>query len=266
MDSVYRYNRVRWKRLVKANALLTLPWLNLTQEAARSRIDPLGLLGDLAAKDVLCLAAGGGQQSAAFSLLGARVTVFDLSEEQLERDRQAAWHYGQTVRTMQGDMRNLSELAESCFDIVSQPYSLNFVPDCREVFAEVARVLRRGGIYTFWAANPFAAGMGTRDWNGSAYEMRQPYVQGSEITYEDEPWVFPVSSSARGVIEGPREYRQLLSTLINGLIAQGFILIRMQEETGHDPFADHRPGEWEHFATVLPPWISFFARLMPEVF
>ena len=40
--------------------------------------------------DVLCLAAGGGQQSVAFALLGANVTVFDLSETQLEHDRLAA--------------------------------------------------------------------------------------------------------------------------------------------------------------------------------
>ena len=35
-------------------------------------------------KDVLCLAGGGGQQSAVFSLLGAKVTVLDLTPEQLE--------------------------------------------------------------------------------------------------------------------------------------------------------------------------------------
>jgi ubiquinone/menaquinone biosynthesis C-methylase UbiE len=266
MDPIYRYNKARWERLVEAGALFTRRWLGLTPEAARTRIDRWGLIGDLADKDVLCLAAGGGQQSAAFALLGARVTVFDLSEGQLERDREAAQHYGLIVRTIQGDMRDLSELAESSFDIVSQPYSLNFVPDCRVVFAQVARVLRKGGLYAFWAANPFAAGMGTRNWNGSAYEMRQPYVQGSEITYEDEPWVFPASSAARAGIENPREYRQLLSTLLNGLTARGFMLIRTWEETGHEPSEESRPGEWDHFTTVLPPWISFLACLRPEVF
>jgi ubiquinone/menaquinone biosynthesis C-methylase UbiE len=66
-------------------------------------------------------------ESAAFALLGPRVTVFDLSEGQLERDRQAARHYGQAVRTIQGDMRDLSQLADISFDIVSQPYSSNSV-------------------------------------------------------------------------------------------------------------------------------------------
>ena len=35
---------------------------------------------------VLCLACGGGQQSVALALLNANVTVFDLSEGQLDRD------------------------------------------------------------------------------------------------------------------------------------------------------------------------------------
>src|SRR5690242_4005521 len=111
MDPISRYNKARWEGLVEAGALFTRPWLGLTPEVARYRIDPGGLLGDVADKDVLCLAGGGGQQSAAFALLGARVTVFDLSEGQLERDREAARHYGRPVRTLQGDMRDLSRLA-----------------------------------------------------------------------------------------------------------------------------------------------------------
>ncbi|MET0647531.1 MAG: class I SAM-dependent methyltransferase [Pyrinomonadaceae bacterium] len=57
---------------------------------------------------MLCLAGGGGRESACFALLGAAVTVFDLSPEQLERDRLAAAHYGTHVETVRGDMRDLS--------------------------------------------------------------------------------------------------------------------------------------------------------------
>jgi 2-polyprenyl-3-methyl-5-hydroxy-6-metoxy-1,4-benzoquinol methylase len=45
-------------------------------------------------KDVLCLASSGGQQSAAFGVLGANVTVFDLSENMLKKDVATAKHYG----------------------------------------------------------------------------------------------------------------------------------------------------------------------------
>jgi 2-polyprenyl-3-methyl-5-hydroxy-6-metoxy-1,4-benzoquinol methylase len=133
LDNVSNYNRERWNALVRANALFTRPALHLDATSARQKIDSEGLLGELTGKRVLCLAGGGGQQSAAFALLGARVTVYDLSDAQLERDREAAAHYGFSVETIQGDMRDLSHFADGAFDVVWHPYSINFVPDIRVV-------------------------------------------------------------------------------------------------------------------------------------
>ena len=260
MDSIYGFNKERWEMLVKANALFSRPWLDETKESALQRVDPAGRFGCLNGKDVLCLAGGGGQQAVAFALNGARVTVFDLSEGQLQRDLDAARHYGYAVSVCQGDMRDLSRFESESFDIVSQPYSLNFVPDCRDVFAGVARILRRGGLYSFWAANPFAVGMGTHSWNGRAYEVKRLYKQGEAVEYKDEAWVFPTDSSAARP-NGPREYRQLLSTLLNGLVDSGFSLLHVEEEMAHGAMTDLVPGEWDHFTAVMPPWLSFTARL-----
>lgn len=260
-DTVYNYNKTRWEELVDANALFTRPWLDLDVTSARLRVDPRKLLGPIEGKSVLCLAAGGGQQSAAFAILGATVTVLDISDGQLARDRHAATHYNKVVRTIQGDMRNLSELDPSSFDLVSQPYSLNFVPDCREVFREVAKVLRADGRYTFWAANPFFAGIGTKDWNGCGYTISLPYVQGKEMTYKDEDWVFAESAGKESTIQGPREYRQCLSTIVNGLNQSGFVIEYLNEETGFEPGDPSEPGTWYHLTEVAPPWLSFVARL-----
>ncbi len=260
MDSVYRFNKERWETLVKADALFSRPWLDETKESALRRVDPSGRFGSLDGKDVLCLAGGGGQQAVAFALNGAHVTVFDLSEGQLKRDQDAAQHYGYSVSLLQGDMRDLSRFRSESFDIVAQPYSLNFVPDCREVFAGVARILREGGLYSFWAANPFAAGMGTHSWNGHAYEVTRLYIQGEELEYKDEPWVFPTNSSVARPHD-PREYRHVLSTLLNGLVDSGFSLLHTEEEMTHDGASDLVPGQWDHFTAVMPPWLSFLARL-----
>ncbi|MBA3390538.1 MAG: hypothetical protein H0U02_14480 [Rubrobacter sp.] len=75
MDEVADYNIERWKALVEADAVFTRPALNLDPGQAQAEIDPEGWLGPVARKDVLCLACGGGQQSVAFALLGANVTV-----------------------------------------------------------------------------------------------------------------------------------------------------------------------------------------------
>src|ERR687894_294918 len=94
MDDIAQYNIERWKALVEANAVFTRPALNLDPSLALAQLDPERRLGTVAGKDVLCLACGGGQQSVAFALLGAKVTVFDLSAAQLDRDRVAAAQVG----------------------------------------------------------------------------------------------------------------------------------------------------------------------------
>src|SRR5258705_13260763 len=108
MDEIAHYNQNRWAALGRARAIFTRPWLDLTPEQARYWVHSDGVAGqagmdEIAGKQVLCLASGGGQQSAAFGLLGARVTVLDLSEAQLERDRETAAHYGLAEQTEQAD-------------------------------------------------------------------------------------------------------------------------------------------------------------------
>jgi ubiquinone/menaquinone biosynthesis C-methylase UbiE len=257
MDEVARYNIERWETLVQANALFTRPKFELNAESAREWLDSDEMFGDLRGKIVLLLAGGGGQQSAAFALLGARVTAFDLSEGQLERDREVATYYNLTIATQQGDMRDLSVFADDAFDLVYQPYSLNFVPDARVVFSQVARVLHPGGMYYFMCANPFAAGLTERDWNGEGYTLKQPYVQGVKIIYEDPDWVYERNTVEKS-ISGPQEFRQTLSTLLNGLIQQQFRLLRLEEIGAVEANIQAEPGTWDHFTAIIPPWLAFW--------
>lgn len=266
MDDISNYNRERWNALVRANALFTRPALHFDATTARQRIDAEGLLGELAGKRVLCLAGGGGQQSVAFALLGAQVTVYDLSDAQLERDREAATHYGLSIETVQGDMRDLSHFAGDSFDIVWHPYSINFVPEIDRVFSEVARVLCDGGLYHLHFANPFFSGLTAQDWDGQGYALKHPYIDGAEITYEDQDWVYARSGNASEAIPPPREYRHTLSTVINGLIAHGFAIRHLSDtmDLSYDEQAE--PGTWDHFVSFAPPWLAIWAWYCPDAF
>jgi SAM-dependent methyltransferase len=264
MDPVATYNRERWEALARNQAVFTRPHLDLDLSTARTLVDPWGKLGDLAGRQVLCLASGGGQQSVAFALLGATVTVSDLSATQLERDRLAAAHYGVEMRTVEADMRDLSSLEASSFDLVYQPYSLNFVPDARVVFGEVARVLKTGGLYHFQCANPCFTGLLAESWDGQGYPLRLPYVQGALIEYNDESWVFR-GDLPNEAVQRPREYRQTLGTLINGLVASGFHILGLEEENLGEPDSQASPGTTEHFTAVAPPWLRFWASFRPNL-
>jgi 2-polyprenyl-3-methyl-5-hydroxy-6-metoxy-1,4-benzoquinol methylase len=137
MDEIARYNIERWKALDDAEALFTRPELHLDPTLAQALLDPERRLGDVVGKAVLCLACGGGQQSVAFALLGAHVTVVDLSDAQLQRDREAAAHYGLDITVLQGDMRDLSALATASFDIVYHPSRALFVAEPLSTVLEV---------------------------------------------------------------------------------------------------------------------------------
>lgn len=260
-DEIAQYNKKRWEALVRENALFTRPLLSMDAGSARAYIDPSGMLGDVSGKKVLCLASGGGQQSAAFALLGAQVAVLDISEPQLERDRLAAEHYGVPIETYQGDMRDLSCLERDSFDLVWHPYSLNFVPDCRAVFREVSRIIRDGGMYHIMCANPFIWGVGETDWNGTGYPLSIPYEDGIELTYRDQDWVYERTQGSQ--IQGPREYRQTLGTIMNGLIENGFAICGFTEVKSDAP--DTEPGSWGHFTNIAPPWVKFWTSYQPKL-
>ncbi len=266
MDEIAKYNIKRWSALAEANALWTRPWLGLDADSARRRLDPEGWLGDVRTKRVLCLASGGGQQAAAFALLGAKITSFDLSELQLQRDREAAAHYNVPIETIQGDMRDLSHFDIAAFDVVYHGHSLNFVPDARVVFSGVARILRRDGIYHFSCHNPFFLGLEETDWNGNGYILKQYYIQGTEITSEDSEWVYDRSKRLGEPIQRPREYRHTLSAIVNGLVEQGFVILHMEDTAGIHPNPNAEPGTWDHFVSMAPPWLDFWASYRPYVF
>jgi SAM-dependent methyltransferase len=263
MDELAKYNKERWEDLARANIVFSRPALNLNQASARKMLDPHGMMGSVEGKNVLCLASGGGQQSVAFGLLGAHVTVFDLSDTQLQRDALAAAHYGLSIRAVQGDMRDLSCFDESAFDVVWQAHSINFVPDTRPVFDEVARVLRPDGLYRVDCANPFIAGVDERDWNGEGYQLKLPYIDGAEIENADPCWEVWDEAGTCQKIEGPKEFRHGLGTLVNSLIERNLVIKGMWEEMCENP--DAAPGTWEHFKLIAPPGFTIWSTYRPDV-
>jgi SAM-dependent methyltransferase len=261
LDGVAQYNQVRWEALAQAGVEYSRPWLNLTPDDARRELDPEGMMGDVAGCDVLCLTASGGQQSAAFALLGAKVTVLDFCQTQLARDHEAAAHYGCHVTTICADMRDFSALADDSFDLVWHAHSLNFIPSTCEVFDGVARVLRPGGLYRLETWNPLAMGLDADAWDGSAYPLKLPYEDGAEVLWPDPHWDFEDADGSPRRIEGPREFRHSLSTLVNGVLRRDLTLLGLWERPAGDSAA--QPGTWKHFERFAPPWLTLWAKAAP---
>lgn len=263
MDELARENKERWEALAQAGVQFSRPFLELNEQTAREAVDPHNLLGNIAGKNVLCLAGGGGQQSAAFALLGAQVTVLDLSETMLQRDREAAEAYNLTIRIEQGDMRDLSRFAAGSFDVVWHAWSLSFVPNAPQVFAQVAHVLRPGGLYRLECANPFVVGEVSDSWNGEGYLLKLPYENG-ELFFNDPDWTFEDAAGNPQRVAGPREFRHTLSSLVNGLVGQGFVILGLWEGPTEGN-ASAEPGSWPHYIAIAPPWLTFWAVYRPDI-
>lgn len=164
MIDVGEYNREQWNARVAAGNEWTLP---VDGEAiARARQGdwevvltpvkpvPREWFGDIAGKDMLGLASGGGQQCPIFAAAGANVSCLDASDAQLLRDEEVAGREGLRIRTVQGFMHDLSVFEDGSFDIVFNPCSTAFAPDVLPVWKECARVLRPGGVLMTGFCNP----------------------------------------------------------------------------------------------------------------
>ena len=99
----------------------------------------------LPASEVLCLASGGGRQGPLLAATGAEVTVRDVSPLQLAQDRAVAEREGLALRTVEGDMAQLSMFGDAAFDLIVHPCSNCFVPRIQPVWRESYSVLRPGG-------------------------------------------------------------------------------------------------------------------------
>ena len=249
-DRISGTNQRHWEWAVKKGAGCTVPWLDLDPNRLRqyargetqalqeplAGMYPASVLDGVEGKDVLCLASGGGQQSAVFALLGARVTVLDLTEAQLEGDRTAAGHYGYELTTIQADMRDISCLAQDSFDIVYQGNSMCWIPHVQQVYQGVARVLRPGGIYRVDFANPATEFVEPDSWSGEGYSISVPYVQ-KEMLLRPDP-------------EGPDsiQFRHHMGDIFQGLLAVGLEIQQVQDSPQYftgDPGA--QPGTWRHW-------------------
>jgi len=157
------YNRNAWDHQVRTGNRWTIPVGEEEIEKARkgewsvvltpNAKVPREWFPDKGAK-VLGLASAGGQQGPVLAAAGYEVTIFDNPSEQLGQDQKVSKKYNLGIKTVQGDMADLSVFKNKSFDCVFNPCSTGFVPDVVKVYREAARVLKPGGIFLTGYTNP----------------------------------------------------------------------------------------------------------------
>lgn len=158
------YNRQAWDNYVAKQNRWTIPVTEQELDKAAAgdwqivltptKPVPHNWFPDLKGSEILCLASGGGQQGPVLAAAGAAITVFDNSDGQLAQDRIISDTYNLNIKTVQGDMRDLSAFTDASFDVVFNPCSTTFIDDVLPVWRECFRVLKPGGILMTGFSNP----------------------------------------------------------------------------------------------------------------
>ena len=243
-DAMLAQNRDAWAALAEDPRFIASGAVPDVHQAVAA-LDPWLRAEGVAGKDVLCLAAGGGRHGPLLAAAGARVTVVDLSEAQLAHDRRAA-AAGAAIRVLCTSLDDLSPLAARAFDVVVQPVASCYLPDLTRAHAEVARVLRPGGLYVVQHKQPASLQAAA---SGEGYPFQWPYLDG---------FALPAVSGVAHREVNAAEFLHTLDALLGGLCRAGFVIEDITEPLLTDALAPTDSAG--HRAVVLPPYLKVKAR------
>jgi SAM-dependent methyltransferase len=113
----------------------------------------LGVLGDVADKDVLELGCGAAHACVALARRGARPVGVDIAERQLAHARRTTRQAGLKVPLVQASATELP-FQEASFDVVFSDHGAVALAAPERTVAEAARVLRGRGLLAFLVPGP----------------------------------------------------------------------------------------------------------------
>lgn len=163
---IVEHNKSAWDNYVEKKDPWTIPVSEKELENAKNgswdivltpkKSVPHEWFPELKGLKILGLASGGGQQGPILATLGADVTIFDNSERQLLQDKTLSDKFDLNIKTVQGDMKDLSVFTDNSFDLIFNPCSILFVDNILPVWKECFRVLKPKGILMSGLINPIS--------------------------------------------------------------------------------------------------------------
>ena len=190
---------------------------------------------------ILGLASGGGQQMPVFSILGARCTVMDLSDRQLQSEKMVSAREGYDIEIIKADMTQPFPFEDSSFDLIFHPVSNCYIEDVYHVWRECYRILRPGGT--------LLSGMD----NGINY-LFEDDEEGKLLVVTNTLPYNPLKNPAqmKQIEENDSvQFSHTFDEQIGGQLKAGFIIVGAYEDYNYDPE--------EKFATAAAGIPTFWA-------
>lgn len=167
------------------------------------------------------------------SAVGADVTVFDNSKRQLEQDRMVAKRENLNIKTVQGNMQDLSVFANESFDFIMQ-FAGGYVDSVLPVWREAYRVLKKGGTMIAGHNNPndFIFDIEEMEKGNLIVRHKIPYSDLTSLSKDE----FDRITKNEGVCFG-----HTLHDLIQGQIEAGFLIAGFYEDDGFSLLGQYIP-------------------------
>ena len=221
-----------------------LMWSYLSSE------DDLHVLGDIRGRRALVVGCGGGQDVVALMRMGAVAVGIDPSSAQIDYARKyAARHDADNASFAVAGAEDLSRFDDESFDLVVSSHALNYVLALEHALAEVHRVLRGGGEFSFSVSHPLTARVSEH----APYRLESSYWEETL----DWTWSFDSGASAR--------LRQRFPTIgrwYEMLTDAGFSIERVIEP--REDGREQGPAHWAEFdrerARLTPNTMIFKTR------
>ncbi len=210
------------------------------------REDDVLALGTVSGRDVLEIGCGAGQCSRWVLARGGRPIGIDVSMRQLQHSRRIDLEHGVQVPVLCAGAAGLP-FGDASFDVVFSAFgALQFVADADALVADIARVLRPGGRFSFSVTHPtrwmFPDDPGEEGLVASqSYWDRTPYVEVDDETGE-----------TRYV-----EHHRTVGDWVHALSTNRFRLVELLEPQWPEHH-DRVWGGWSRVRGLLTPGTAIF--------
>ena len=206
--------------------------------------DKLNLLGNLSDKRVLEIGCGNGHSMKYVADKGAAdLWGLDISANQIENAKNFLNAQGIDAKLVCSPMENECELPANYFDLVYSVYGIGWTTDLNKTFQHIHAYLKNDGVFVFGWSHPIHKCVSVE--NGKLIFSN---------SYFDEEWYCADMSNKKIMLSN-----RMLSTYINALTGNGFVIEKLIEATDREK-AMASNNDFGKKALMLPTLFVIKAR------
>lgn len=236
-----------------------------TEQAEKLKTDPkyplrrwLKYIGEPKGVRIINLLGSTGGKAIPLAILGAEVTIVDISSENMRYALEVAKATDVKVKYINADVLKIPNEEElRNFDIVLMEFGiLHYFSDLDLIFTVVTRMLKPNGRFILTDFHPFASKLLTDVGNGIVLKENGNYFD-TELREDDIAYTSFIPENERSSLNKVLLRKWCLGEILSALARQGMYLRVLEEE----PNAQHK--SFPAFYTVVADKIEASTPLIP---